>query len=1151
MQALSMTVRIAMVCGVLSLAACGGTTTAPAADVRSETPSDTGAEAAICLGTACTTAGDCGQVDACVAAVSCEAGCCVVEYEPKGTDCVSPCHVGGRCDGAGVCEDLEPIECPELDGNPCTRGECNPKDGLCGEEEVPLADGVPPFKSLCWTGIVCKDGEPDTSAAEPTELQLECEELDSGIDPFGCTEQVKCVDSQEECLVVLKPEGTACWLAAGGGTDQTCNGRSCNAKGDCVPDSGLDEYCDSSAFPKDCGVDCQACTELTCHWIPDPSAPGTATTKVRYCRAQAVVGDNCEDGSECTSGDVCVLDLSMDGPLGKETIGLCKPGEGTTKEDCLAELLKPALTCLLAGVECNADTGCALDQQKADEWCYPPPSVCFDKAKTFCTHIDLGDGLWDPQTGCHLKLVDEESCDDGNPCTEDVCDGTQGCSNPPNKDACDDGSVCTVGDLCADGLCQAGPVALDCADKDPCTVDSCDPLDGCLHAPQNGGPCDDGDGCTSGESCLGGLCTGGQAKGCDDKNPCTKDWCDPLLDCQHEPQSGPCDDNNPCTQTDACSAGACVGAFKPGCCGNGACEAGEACLCVEDCLGQSCQTDPCLQGESCQPDGICGGGQPKPTCCGDGKCAAAEKCGCIDDCKGTVCDDGNAETYDDLCTAGGKCEGKTPNCMDKLENGKETDVDCGGPLCPKCANGLDCIEDNDCQSGMCENGKCVSPVSCGPVGKASSGALGSLVLSGSVSINTESGQIVVGGNTVVVGNEVGVELLSQAGQANGFAAPKLRVFHFVDLQIDAGAVVTVTGKNGLALLTTGDLTVAGKIDLGGGDGTSGATNTAGTGGIAGPGGWAGGQWVSGPGCAAGNGMATGPGAGQEGACGGGGGKGADGTSGGGAGGGGGGCGASGGAGGSHATQGASGLGGDPATAGTAGSAPGSPGLGGSGCLGVGSPSNPGSLYGDQALAVLFGGTGGSGGGFGGFAGFGGWGQGTGGTGYGGTAGFSGGSGGGGGGGGALLVCAGGILEVKAGAELDVSGGLGGVGGGSGISENGKQAQFGTGPIGGGGGGGRSGGGGGGGGGSGGALYIEASTVQVFGGLKAGGGLGGSGGWSGGGAFGGSGKNGGGSGGKGGDGGKGAAGGKGGDGFIRVKGGTVILQGQVTGKLTQG
>jgi len=48
-----------------------------------------------------------------------------------------------------------------------------------------------------------------------------------------------------------------------------------------------------------------------------------------------------------------------------------------------------------------------------------------------------------------------------------------------------------------------------------------------------------------------------------------------------------------------------------------------------------------------------------------------------------------------------------PTCMDRIKNGAETDVDCGGPECSRCADGKMCSSDNDCQSGNCgAAGKC-------------------------------------------------------------------------------------------------------------------------------------------------------------------------------------------------------------------------------------------------------------------------------------------------------------------------------------------------------------------------------------------------------------------------------------------------------------
>src|SRR5688572_23304953 len=45
-------------------------------------------------------------------------------------------------------------------------------------------------------------------------------------------------------------------------------------------------------------------------------------------------------------------------------------------------------------------------------------------------------------------------------------------------------------------------------------------------------------------------------------------------------------------------------------------------------------------------------------------------------------------------------------CSDGVQNGDETDVDCGGPDCSPCADGGACLVDGDCESGTCDNGTC-------------------------------------------------------------------------------------------------------------------------------------------------------------------------------------------------------------------------------------------------------------------------------------------------------------------------------------------------------------------------------------------------------------------------------------------------------------
>ena len=41
-----------------------------------------------------------------------------------------------------------------------------------------------------------------------------------------------------------------------------------------------------------------------------------------------------------------------------------------------------------------------------------------------------------------------------------------------------------------------------------------------------------------------------------------------------------------------------------------------------------------------------------------------------------------------------------PTCTDKIKNGAETDMDCGGGTCPKCADTKKCSAPTDCNSGV-------------------------------------------------------------------------------------------------------------------------------------------------------------------------------------------------------------------------------------------------------------------------------------------------------------------------------------------------------------------------------------------------------------------------------------------------------------------
>ncbi len=55
---------------------------------------------------------------------------------------------------------------------------------------------------------------------------------------------------------------------------------------------------------------------------------------------------------------------------------------------------------------------------------------------------------------------------------------------------------------------------------------------------------------------------------------------------------------------------------------------------------------------------------------------------------------------------------KPATCYDDIQNGYETDTDCGGGICPECGLGKNCSEDSDCHSGFCNSSNMCAEPSC-------------------------------------------------------------------------------------------------------------------------------------------------------------------------------------------------------------------------------------------------------------------------------------------------------------------------------------------------------------------------------------------------------------------------------------------------------
>ena len=73
-------------------------------------------------------------------------------------------------------------------------------------------------------------------------------------------------------------------------------------------------------------------------------------------------------------------------------------------------------------------------------------------------------------------------CDDANACTNDACVPATGCVHTNRTGSCSDGLYCNGSETCAGGQCQPG-TAVDCDDGVPCTADVCnESIDACEHA---------------------------------------------------------------------------------------------------------------------------------------------------------------------------------------------------------------------------------------------------------------------------------------------------------------------------------------------------------------------------------------------------------------------------------------------------------------------------------------------------------------------------------------------------------------------------------------------------------------------------------------------------------------------------------------------
>lgn len=198
--------------------------------------------------------------------------------------------------------------------------------------------------------------------------------------------------------------------------------------------------------------------------------------------------EECDDGNTAP-GDCCSAFCTIE-PGGT----VCRAGADVcdVAESCDgATPVCPADAVRVFGTSCRVEAGvcdlpefcdgvgkaCPADAKATGE-CRPAADVC-DVAES-CDGVGDAcppDAFAPPSTVCRDAVG---ACD-----VAESCDGLAAACPPDaglDGDPCEDGSVCTSADVCVAGSCVGGG-PLDCDDGDPCTADACDASNGCTHDP--------------------------------------------------------------------------------------------------------------------------------------------------------------------------------------------------------------------------------------------------------------------------------------------------------------------------------------------------------------------------------------------------------------------------------------------------------------------------------------------------------------------------------------------------------------------------------------------------------------------------------------------------------------------------------------------
>ena len=423
--------------------------------------------------------------------------------------------------------------------------------------------------------------------------------------------------------------------------------------------------------------------------------------------------------------------------------------QGTCSAICNAELavlavpVPPAEN--ICGGACPACSGgtftksCAVDSDCVSNSCYRPDITVAGECASYYNGQQDGS---ETDTDCGGDRASDFPCDRLRSCVADGDCRTGNCGGTCTGTLTADSSACDA----VSAFMNTGTAA-DCPTSDGCTYTdnkcaSLTPLITCADTTQNyletdldcggdscvtvGATCATDKHCRANSDCTAGACSpgaNGVCFGCGD-GAMNGDETD--VDCGGATCNRKCSDTPPqvCVVNSDCASNHCFGPRDAATCVSYFNNAKDGDETDVDCGGSAAERE----GRRCGTGLRCGGNfDCQTSVCGDG---IAEQCTTNDAADAALC---AAVIGDNLlnttactavtktddshpCTWSSVCRTNTPLevCTDGQQTFPETDVDCGGEACRTvgqvCADGLQCIDDADCASTVCDfySKQCVS-----------------------------------------------------------------------------------------------------------------------------------------------------------------------------------------------------------------------------------------------------------------------------------------------------------------------------------------------------------------------------------------------------------------------------------------------------------